>query len=288
MNKNNLFLRKTLVSLAILSIMVMMVAPSSAANDELSSWTGTPMTILGGAPAFHTETAEEKMGVSVMGDGSYLTSFSFKITSAVNVSSGVLRGSLWLSVGTNKTRVSNSSNTWTATIVSDQWSNVTFYWGGTDKLLSGFTYYVVAEVVTATAQTSYFASTDGAGGSWCVYYTSPSWGTDADKVVYSVYSTDTYEDTTGIGGTGGIGIDYNNYDQIITAFVSFMVPLIITLLPFLLLALITRRVDKWVLLIGITIGASLGFYFGLVPLWLVFLITIGLIGMAYQSVRGGG
>lgn len=77
------------------------------------------------------------------------------------------------------------------------------------------------------------------------------------------------------------------WDATIANFTSFVVPLFVVILPMLLLMLITKSHDKWVILIGITIGVGLGYYFSMVPLWLVFLVTIGLIGMAYQSVRGG-
>lgn len=108
---------------------------------------------------------------------------------------------------------------------------------------------------------------------------------NVNDMLFTVWGTTAY---VGSGDTPGGIWSGGSYDSLITAFVAFIVPLFVVLLPALLLIVITRKADKWIILIGLTIGAGLGYYFSMVPLWLVFLITIGLIGMAYQSVRGGG
>lgn len=111
-------------------------------------------------------------------------------------------------------------------------------------------------------------------------------GESADETVqFDVVSLEVAE------GAGGEWIDFTQpgvYDELIADLVGFVVPIVIVLLPAILLITITRSTDKWILLIGITIGAGLGYFFNLVPVWVVFLVVIGLIGMAYQSVRGGG
>lgn len=103
---------------------------------------------------------------------------------------------------------------------------------------------------------------------------------------------DTYFDVVSLEVTEGAGSDWIDYEDptgytvTLNRLIEFCVPILVVLLPAALLCFITRRVDKWMILIGVTIGAGLGYYFGLVPMWIVFLVTIGLIGMAYQSVRG--
>lgn len=108
---------------------------------------------------------------------------------------------------------------------------------------------------------------------------------EGEDVYFDVVSLEVVE------GAGGDFVDWTGtgaYDVMIQNFASFAVPIVVMMLPVVLLMVVTRSMSKWILLIGLTIGAGLGYYFAMVPLWLVFLVVIGLIGMAYQSVRGGG
>lgn len=70
--------------------------------------------------------------------------------------------------------------------------------------------------------------------------------------------------------------------------VDFFVPIFVMILPALLLWWLGGR-GKWPLLIGLAIGTGLGYVFiAGFPLWLVFLVAIGIIGMAYSDISGGG
>lgn len=77
-------------------------------------------------------------------------------------------------------------------------------------------------------------------------------------------------------------------DELYAQLVDFLVPLLVMILPALLLWWLGGK-GKWPLLIGLAIGTSLGYMFitGF-PLWLVFLVAIGIIGMAYSDVSSGG
>lgn len=97
-----------------------------------------------------------------------------------------------------------------------------------------------------------------------------------------------YVDTSSGGSTPAAYTDPGVWGGTIDKFTGFILPLVILLIPSALLAAMTHHLDKWTLLIGLVIGAGLGVYFALVPVWVLFLIVIGLVGMAYQSVRGGG
>lgn len=83
--------------------------------------------------------------------------------------------------------------------------------------------------------------------------------------------------------SSGIIIDNTLYEAII----DFLTPVFIMLVPSFLLWYLGGK-GKWPLLIGLAIGTGLGFVFGLVPIWLVFLVAVGLIGMAYSDVSSGG
>lgn len=102
---------------------------------------------------------------------------------------------------------------------------------------------------------------------------------------------DTYFDAVSLEVTEGAGSDWGEYTYTegygatFTKFMEFVIPVGIIILPAALLCLITRRVDKWLIIIGVVMGTALGAYFTLVPLWVVFLVTIGLIGMVYSEVR---
>lgn len=114
---------------------------------------------------------------------------------------------------------------------------------------------------------------NGAAG-WGVYST--NW----DSIFY-VYGTP----STTLPYTGGYT---GTYDDLIASVAGFLIPLLLFLLPAFLLGAMTHW-SKWPILIGLTIGSGLVYMFlGTQYLWLVFLVVIGLIGMAYQSVRGGG
>lgn len=76
-------------------------------------------------------------------------------------------------------------------------------------------------------------------------------------------------------------------DQLYTDLIAFFTPLFVMLIPALLLWYLGGR-GKWALLIGLAIGTGLGYVFiANFPIWLVFLVAIGIIGMAYSDVSSG-
>lgn len=193
----------------------------------------------------------------------------------------------------NATVFATSSNTISTTTLSDGDNNVTFYFETEAyNLVQNEPYYIVLRLVTVVSgdvnNHLHFlvdASDSNHLGGYSRYYSSAYDVVPTNDMIFEVYGAsvsiptdpDSYPD-----------LDWDSPSGIITGFSRFAIPLVVLLLPVLLLATITRSTDKWIILIGLTIGAGLGFYFGMVPLWLVFLVVIGLIGMAYQSVRGGG
>lgn len=77
-------------------------------------------------------------------------------------------------------------------------------------------------------------------------------------------------------------------EDLYTEIANFLVPVIVMLVPAMLMWWLGGR-GKWSLLIGLAIGTALGYVFiAGFPLWLVFLVAIGIIGMAYSDVSGGG
>lgn len=72
-------------------------------------------------------------------------------------------------------------------------------------------------------------------------------------------------------------------------FTSYLIPILALLIPSVLMGFVFRM-GKWGYLIGITIGAALGFLFmpASVPIWIVVGVLIGVIGLVYQSTRNGG
>lgn len=79
---------------------------------------------------------------------------------------------------------------------------------------------------------------------------------------------------------------YVNY--LIEQLIDFFIPLVIMLIPAFLLGFVCRM-GKWGYLIGLAIGAGLGYTFipGF-PVWLIFLVSLGIIGFAYSEVKRGG
>lgn len=77
-------------------------------------------------------------------------------------------------------------------------------------------------------------------------------------------------------------------DYLIEQFINFFIPLVIMLIPSFLLGYVCRM-RKWGYIIGLAIGSGLGYVFipGF-PVWLVFLISVGIIGFAYSEIKRNG
>lgn len=118
------------------------------------------------------------------------------------------------------------------------------------------------------------------------YTTIPSWQTDSlFDCAHYIYGSDGPAATP--APTTYPTIDPNaDADAIMNSLIDYAIPVVVTLLPVLFIWLLGGR-GKWPMLIGVTIGVGVGYVFGLVPVWLVFLVSIAIVGMAYQSVRSG-
>lgn len=223
-------------------------------------------------------------GVFVQGNDEYLYQVQFQFenyTTVANVSMWVELWNASSDESINDTGVVESSDT--VVINPSGCTLYTFTFDATSLLNASSYYYLVYNYSGAITGTLRMCS--ATAGTHIVYY-SGSWQSASNTPIFYAY---TESEESGEGEyTPGEWYVPSSYDELIENFVAFVVPVAIIFLPAFLLCFITRRWDKWLILIGITIGVGLGFYFGMVPLWLVFLITIGLIGMAYQSVRGGG
>lgn len=117
-------------------------------------------------------------------------------------------------------------------------------------------------------------------GTWLVYDASFNLNT------WTVYGTSTAGETPAPLPTGGLDVDTSDADAVMEALIGYGVPVVVMLLPMIFIWLVGGR-GKWQMLLGISIGTGIGYLFGLVPVWLVFLISIGVVGFAYQSVRSG-
>lgn len=128
---------------------------------------------------------------------------------------------------------------------------------------------------------------DGSSSTYAGYsgiYTSSAWTcTAASDFVLYIYGDTTPPDPL---PTGGLNVDTSDADEVMEALIGYGVPVVVMLLPMIFIWLVGGR-GKWPMLLGISIGTGIGYLFGLVPVWLVFMVSIGVVGFAYQSVRSG-
>lgn len=77
-------------------------------------------------------------------------------------------------------------------------------------------------------------------------------------------------------------------DGAIEDFVAVAVPVGIIMLPLgLWIWLGKREPSKWIVLILLTIGIGLGVLYAGLPTWLIVLLAVGLVGLAYSDIKGG-
>lgn len=280
--KTNPFLKKPLLLVLIGVLATMMVAPALATEHLLQSYPEVNDYKPGNA------VSNYGYGFEITGNGEYLSRLTVFAYNETATTSTLVRGYLYNASGSepDPTTPIDVTDQVTVNPTSDM-TSFDFDFGSDVDLVSGNSYFVAVVVNGSTtgiarwhdglAAAARASGADGWGDTW----------TAGTMILHYVYTDD--ELGGGAPYTPPGTIDTTTYDSIISGFVTFMVPLIVILLPAFLLCFITRKVDKWLLLIGLAIGAGLGYYLmpTYVPLWLVFLITIGLIGMAYQSVRGG-
>lgn len=124
----------------------------------------------------------------------------------------------------------------------------------------------------------------------CAEYFASAWSiTDGGRFNLYLYGSDTPLTLPSASPTSPTWTPFygSGGDDSYGTAVNFLIPVAIMLLPALLLWWLGGR-GKWPILIGLAIGTGLGYFFGYVPIWLVFLVAIGLIGMAYSDVSSGG
>lgn len=93
------------------------------------------------------------------------------------------------------------------------------------------------------------------------------------------------DDVTIYSGSTSGGTPSAGFDSTMEALMSFIIPLMVILIPAFLLFIIGGP-NLWMVLLGTTIGAGLGYYFGLVPAWVIFLMIIVDVGMAFRTMKG--
>lgn len=297
MIKSNLLLRKTSVQLAVVALLVMMVAPNLVSNVNASFIIDSNSATVTGQSdikAIYPDggAVVQAVSQSVNGTGYILNSIILQMnrvgdpTGTIHVS--VCLGNGTIAVGdvnypTGDELISSSTVSIASLSENPTYSSVQFTFTG---LLMTFNqtycFFVCADAGATFDGTHYIRV--GTGGSHVGTpgkFLSAAWIAGPGDTVFVMYGATSSDGTT-------VPIGVTDADTLVNAFASFIVPIVFLLLPVLLLILVTRSTDKWIILIGLTIGAGLGYYFGMVPIWIVFLISIGLIGMAYQSVKGGG
>lgn len=316
--KNNRFLnRKTLLSLvAIGALLAMMIAPTFATEIYIVNYDDSNRDSASTIAKRTNETYPGNGNRSYiyqsficLSNSSYnLTTISFWINAPSLAPVGLLAVDLCYhdgSLGTSSTPgavITTSNMTYDTSALTSTyvWANFTF---ASNTTLTASTAYV-AKLYFQSATTLYnpdyrlgfgidASSPTLLGNNGDDYLSATPVAQSGYDAIIRVYGTnytapaEEEEETPTLPTEGGY--DYTDQDSVINAVAGFLLPLILILLPPALLCLITRRVDKWLIIIGLTIGSALLYLFlGTQYLWLVFLIVIGLVGMAYQSVRGGG
>lgn len=166
-----------------------------------------------------------------------------------------------------------------------------FNFDGTLYLSVGtnYAFAIECQAFDGTPDNILFSGTSaGAYGGNAFHYDTSAWQQDAASTDYyfTVMGSDTPGATSAPLPTGGLNVDTSDADAVMEALIGYGVPVVVMLLPTIFIWLIGGR-GKWPMLIGISIGTGIGYLFGLVPVWLVFLISIGVVGFAYQSARSG-
>lgn len=171
-----------------------------------------------------------------------------------------------------------------------------FDFGGDVELVSGTIYTFSIEAVEfqtgiqthSSYHVTFSESNSHAYAGNSFGYANATWTAQASNNLFNwvVYGETDLPSTPAPLPTGGLNVDTSDTDAVMEALIGYGVPVVVMLLPTIFIWLIGGR-GKWPMLIGISIGTGIGYLFGLVPIWLVFLISIGVVGFAYQSTRSG-
>lgn len=172
---------------------------------------------------------------------------------------------------------------------------VTFYFNGAYRLTHNSIYVFVVYCVSTTPSDDYdnmvrigSRTTPAPHAGYASIYYSGAWNgpVDTTDLTFAVISSDTIGAPT--GAPTAAPASTTDLATLINQFMDFLVPLIIMLIPAFLIWFFGGR-GKWPLLIGLAVGTALGYVFiPTFPVWLVFLVAVGIIGMAYSDVSSGG
>lgn len=277
--------RKIFVAILTVTLLSLLVAPAFgtvlfANNDNVGGDHAHFQATHPAAAASTSATAQE-----IAGNNEYIQYVTMYLNNSG--SDARLYAAVWNTSGTLKA----TSVTYIDTILVSTTVYQSYTWNFSDggfNLTSGSSWWIGVYVSSGTisdVNNCYYSVRDG--GSLQHTYYSSAWHDTALHALTIVVQT-TAETTPTLPTEGGY--DWTgDTDALLNSFMGFLIPLVLILLPAALLCAMARRVDKWLIIIGLTIGSALLYLFlGPQYLWLVFLVTIGLIGMAYQSVRGGG
>lgn len=175
-------------------------------------------------------------------------------------------------------------------LANSSFVDVTFTFAETYQMVAGMKYAIIIFVQSGSTYDDSNHVRVGIDSDAPAYvgergdYSDAGWTmTDASDLVFEVYVSN-----VGIDGSGTSSWSSSDTGELIEDFASFIIPISVMLLPAILFVIFFKRTDKWLILIGLAIGTGLGFYFGMIPVWLVFLVAIGLIGLAYSEVRRNG
>lgn len=222
----------------------------------------------------------------VAGNGQYISSVSFKWHNHTALTTGTIQAHVWADDmhTPNNTLVSSDTLNF-ADCPGDEYYNFTF----TDNypLLLGTYYYIGWRIMTAPNAAIDFSAHAAVCNAHDVSDFAGSFTTYTTKTFNHIFYTRTdYIDTTP-APTATVNPPTDT-EQLFIDLTAFLTPVLVMMLPALILWWFGGK-GKWPLLIGLAIGTGLGYVFitGF-PLWLVFLVAIGIIGMAYSDVSGGG
>lgn len=169
--------------------------------------------------------------------------------------------------------------------------NQTFYFGSLLSLEVSHMYWLVIYIDSKTTldasnfpAIAYRGASDSYSTGSQKIQADSTWNNQGYDMQFAVYVSDTW----GLSPTASPSASSEtDLETIIRQLTNFIVPLLVMLLPAFLLWWFGGR-GKWPLLIGLAIGTGLAYMFipGF-PVWLVFLVSIGIIGMAYSDVSSG-
>lgn len=274
------------------ALVVMMITPAFASYFVIAEYGVANINGRQQINFVHPSTGALELSATVQsftGDGRYLSWFRVYLNKTGSPS-GVMTSAVWNnSAGAPDKILENGTTLSIATLSTDLATWYEFTFSNTTLLTLGSTYYFGVYIENGTVSVAncvqlWVDASAPTGAGTLNNHFEGSWQASSTDMAYYLVTTDLMGEAL---PPDEIEWDLGTADTLLAKFAAFIVPVFVVLLPALLLMFLTRRADKWLLIIGIVIGAGLGNYFGIVPLWVVFLVTIGLIGMAYQSVRGG-